>query len=207
MVRAILEGRKTMTRRVINPQPPEEFEAPYLDKDGRWKVCENNSPDVLRTYQLHCPYGVLGDHLWARETFANINKPGIKPEYIYRADPVEIDEYENDGGKWKPSIHMPRWASRITLEIVSLRVERLQDISEEDARAEGIKEKRWQDLKKCPMSLIGGIGSTLPSCPQYRYGFYELWDSINAKRGCSWESNPWVWVIKFKRILGKEVAK
>jgi hypothetical protein len=179
MVQAIIEGRKTMTRRVVK-YPTKDGEYGWHPTLGGMQYLPGGSTRPF------CPYGQPGDRLWVRETFANINKPGIKPEYIYRADPVEIDEYENDGGKWKPSIHMPRQASRLTLEIVSVRVERLQDISEEYAKSEGVTRLRLSETLNIPRSWVGA--------------FADFWDSINSKRGYSWGSNPWVWVIEFKRI-------
>jgi len=146
MARAIHENRKTMTRRVIKPQP--------LDIHGS---------AFMKTTK--CPYGQPGDRLWVRETFAE-SRSGV----IYRAAPMFDDCEEGDvSWKWKPSIHMPRWASRITLEITAVRVERLQDISEEDAKREG-----FPDVVH----------------------FYELWTILNGKE--SWRANPWVWVVEFK---------
>lgn len=98
---------------------------------------------------------------------------------------------------WHPSIHMPRWASRITLEITNIRVERLQDISEEDAQAEGVERPILDVL---PPAAVTDIWPFHPHTGEYRDGFRELWDSINAKRGYGWDLNPWVWVIEFKKV-------
>lgn len=167
MVRAILEGRKTQTRRVITVPVSDAHagrpHSPMVKHNGDW-------------YKPHewSPYGVPGDRLWVRETWA---KPYVNCDAVFRAD------YKGAGIlKWKPSIHMPRWASRITLDVVNVRVERVQDISEEDARAEGIDDG-WLVREQFPEARIA-----------YRY----LWDSINAKRGYGWATNPWVWVIEFK---------
>lgn len=151
MVRAILDGRKTMTRRVINH--PERYEH-------------------IRECDFCCPYGQVGDKLWVRESFL------IKHDYkTPKGFPYYKTNFCDDKiTKWKPSIFMPRWASRITLEITGIRVERLQEISEQDAKDEGIC---FYDDNAVDV-------------------FRELWDSINAKRGYSWESNPFVWVIEFK---------
>jgi hypothetical protein len=177
MVRAILEERKTMTRRVIKPQPNEIANGtPWLN-------------GMQRDRMIHCRYGKPGDGLWVKETW-NWCYSAVKDEkgkgpigrkdlLVYAADgtPEVLD------WKWRPSIFMPRWASRILLEVTAVRVERLQDITEADAGAEGA-ETAW--------CLVTGK-------PQYREGFYELWDSINKDRGLGWDSNPWVWVVSFKK--------
>lgn len=162
MVRAILDGRKTQTRRVIKPQGE-----PYTIEDV----------DVLK-----CPYGIPGDRLWVRETFADLRGMGFGHKWAYRADTPEGSESDRIrigyGVRWKPSIHMPRWASRITLEITDIRVERVQDITYIDAKAEGVEYEK---------------GYTDP-----REAFATLWNSINAKRDYGWAMNPWVWIIEFK---------
>jgi hypothetical protein len=174
MVKAILEGRKTQTRRVIKPQPD------YFEVMGQ--------PISWDKGALNPPYGKIGDRLWVRETFANL--PYLHPlphhKISYRAD-GEIQMFGSE--KWKPSIFMPRWASRITLEVTGVRVERLQDISEEDAIAEG-----------APVEDFYGewlVPDPMPQKPSQWYR--DLWDKINAKK-CPWSSNPWVWVISFKRL-------
>ena len=172
MVRALLDGRKTMTRRVCKE----------LDHTAERLAVEWAS--------THCPYGVPGDRLWVRETWRNgtpmLNGPDLNGAVAYRAD------YPDSGHliKWRPSIFMPRRASRITLEIVSVRVERVQDISEADAKAEGVRQP-------VPGSWYRHVKR---DC--YRCGFEALWDSINAKRGYGWDVNPWVWIIEFKQIGG-----
>ena len=188
MVRAILEGRKTQTRRVIrNPGR----------LDGLMLAGEE--PDW-------CPYGGKGDRLWVRETWQEFDRRetmlsvgyGFHPTgdvmeagVGYRADIDECGQVPVAGvrrtpkGPWRPSIFMPRWASRITLEVEAVRVERLHDISEGDAKAEGVA---------CAASdAVCHMGS------RYRHGFRHGWDTINGKRG-SWESNPRVWVVTFKRV-------
>lgn len=209
-VRAILESRKTQTRRVIKPQP----------NKMRWGVVQLNRRDGWedehgRAYP--CPYGVPGDRLWVRETW----KPGAWESFgfvavDYKASPeltkakwmfpsdeqwehyfpkwtdelIEAGLQSDETGyfrwepgqsplKWRPSIFMPRWASRISLLIKDIRVERVQEISEDDAIAEGVD---WYPALK-PIAL-----------------YVDLWDSINAKRGYPWASNPWVWVIEFERL-------
>jgi hypothetical protein len=156
MVQAILDGRKTMTRRVFKT-------AKLIPTESYGK----------RALTRTCPYGQPGDRLWVRETH---NTCGEKP--FYRADGEMPLEW-----KWSPSVFMPRWASRITLEITAVWVERLKDITIEDAQAEGI-------------TPLGTEGDSR----RWRAGFRELWDSLNAKRGYGWDANPWVWVISFKRV-------
>lgn len=188
MVRAILEGRKTQTRRVVKPQPQEcgfgrnavvnpyctgtKWPLAYYERRGEcW-----NSSDPLK-----CPYGAPGDQLWVRETWAPLpGGPCTKENgVVYRAD------QHPDNWLWKSSIHMPRWASRITLEIEAVRVERLNDISEEDAKAEGVAD-RTVDLSR-------GV-TTRP----YQMAYSLLWESIHGTS--SWDANPWVWVIQFRRV-------
>jgi hypothetical protein len=172
MVRATLEDRKTQTRRIIKPQPTpfcsaasEFYGKPWLPVGGIHK----------EEWPRMCPYGPVGRRLWARETWAPLVGGPCAPgnPVMYRATEPEADKWT-----WKPSIFMPRWASRITLEVTGIRVERLQDITPEDCVAEGIP---WQM----------GPDST-------KLAFLELWESING-RG-SWALNSWVWVIEFRRV-------
>ena len=191
-IRAILDDRKTQTRRVIKPQPkmighPVAGTAiPYRRAVEDWEITAKD--------EILCPYGQPGDHLWVRETFQNagiftysdakkltsvIGYPdgqGI----IYRAS--ETSSVYVPG--WKSSTCMPRWASRITLEITGVRIEQVQDISEHDAKEEGAQAIPWYP---------GGHIS-------YRNGFATSWDRVNAKSGFGWDANPWVWVIGFKRV-------
>jgi hypothetical protein len=185
MIRAIIDDKKTVTRRLMKPQPayvwgwgvtrsdPEHFSAHVRYPGG-------HQPDPW----ARCPYGKAGDRLWVRETWA-VDAPldqvrreredvlsGIGHGPYYRADKV----HENTGLTWRPSIFMPRWASRLLLENVAVRVERLQDISDADILAEGFPEDP----------------------PSYAEGFAAKWNEINPKY--PWESNPWVWVVEFKRI-------
>ena len=163
MVKAILDGSKTQTRRVIKPQPWD------MDK-AYFKVFRKDFGERV------CPYEI-GDHLWVRETWwpSQVDLRGV----YYKADGVQCK-------KWRPSIFMPRWVSRITLEVTGLKVERIQEITEEDAKAEGV-----------PI-----IHTEIEDISWYRPSFATLWDSLNAKRVYSWESNPWVQVITFKCIEG-----
>ncbi|MBJ4544962.1 hypothetical protein JGE45_28180, partial [Salmonella enterica subsp. enterica serovar Typhimurium] len=185
MVRAILDGRKTQTRRIMKVQP---------DEDGLAKVIDGPFVDTSgRIYR--CPFGVPGDRIWVRETFQGPlfdyeqmeayledSSKFEKPEFCqYAADGKPAPEYydadDNLRHGWRPSIHMPRWASRILLEITDVRVERLNNISECDAKSEG-------GPTEC--TLIGD---------KYFPGFRSLWKSIYGEE--SWAANPWVWVIEF----------
>jgi hypothetical protein len=133
-----------------------------------------------------CPYGQPEDRLWVRERWAyHPDFPDLARRAIYRADP----ECEHDADRWRPSIHMPRWASRISLEITGVRVERLQSISERDSRAEGVTIEPHHSRGYC-------AGEFLP--PEMR-AYRDLWETINGPG--SWEANPWVWVIEFRRCL------
>lgn len=182
MVRAILGGHKTQTRRIVKTCRERGMQGPVV----RGQKGEVATVGFAATAGL-CPYGQPGDRLWVRETYGyKIRSAGGTPHVsiAYRAtEPDAVHCYDCNGEeltmKWRPSIHMPRWASRITLEIVSVRVERLQDISNEDAVAEGIG---------APLDI--------------RYAaldeFKPLWESINGAG--SWAANPWVWVIEFERL-------
>ena len=198
MVQAILDGRKTQTRRVIKPQPVKDdtFEGPYwyeptvVNKDGELgpgkPVFGISSTDG--EWGIKSPYQP-GDILWVRETFCEVpyehNHVPIKggyitiPKYAYKADSER--DYT---GIWKPSIHMPREAARIFLRVKTVRVERLQDITEEDAIAEGMSK-----------TLVDGVVFI-----SAKGNFHVFWDSLNIKRGYGWNTNPWVWVIEFERI-------
>lgn len=185
MIRVILEGRKTQTRRIAkNVFFDSKFRSKWKAVHKHTEVAIDTPPAMLGDV---CPYGQVGDRLWVRETFADEaggtrNFPG---EHIYyRADGDGVDL---QGGCWKPSIHMPRWASRITLEISDIRVERLQEISEKDAEAEGAR----FELAEIDSVRLGAEAS-------HRGGFQNLWQRINGPD--SWYANPWVWVIEFKRI-------
>lgn len=219
MVRAILDGRKTQTRRVVKPQPGEgdAFEPcghvlRGVDYEGlHAPVCD-----------IVCPYGQPGDRLWVREAWA-VEKclDGIKPRDIepyvpvwYCADatrPTETNGDPIEWGKTRPNIHIPRWASRLTLEVVSVRVERVQDITEADTVAEGVDE--WPEFKShttkwCkthyPAYSDDGVCVEPGWCDCQDHSIKEifglLWDSINAKRGFGWDANPWVWVVEFRRL-------
>lgn len=188
MVRALLSGTKTQTRRVAKAR-----KYPSLLEPGRWAdgyVLDLGNREWL---MRDCPYGAPGDALWVREShwwFKDEHDPvtGYFPPKL-TAEDVKYRADGDDGRKvWRPSIHMPRWASRITLQITGMRVERLQDISAADALAEGVIVH--PDHHGKPTGRIYG--------PVQAYS--DLWDQINGAG--SWDANPWVWVIEFSRIEG-----
>ncbi len=213
MVRAILEGRKTVTRRTCKPQPSDRAHTTSADGSPMSSWWETGK-DIVR-----CLYGRPGDRLWVRETWSDVNLQGA-PGIAYRADDDVRDLMEETSfldqhgafnyedprskpyqfacwsedllagieGRWRPSIHMPRWVSRILLEITDVRVERLQDISEDQAKAEGLllEDGQWSGAPGLP-----SFGIPVPA-------FAHLWISINGVEG--WNANPWVWVVEFKRV-------
>lgn len=188
MVKAILDGKKTMTRRVIKLN----YAGRVQYKHHQWHIEDSNAISG-------CPYGQPGDTLWVRESYVPDPPNDDTWDYVGYANsyPLNVraipERYRNPryclykadyGNQFKslPSIHMPRWAFRTALQIKSIKVERVQDISEDDAIAEGTETdpKQWD------------------AC--YVDGFIRLWDFINSKRGYGWDVNPWVWVIEFERI-------
>lgn len=239
MIRAVLSGQKTQTRRIIDllkSLSKEQrsvgftFNAEFATAgDLSWlsEIGGSNGADLKKCQQLnvpmrhpedaampwddcgrtrlYCPHGEPGERLWVKETFQHtdgwypVEKTpwkncirGDKATWVDYAATYKPEKGEERYFPWKPSIFMPRWASRITLEIQSIRVERVQDISEDDARAEGGSIKCKYVGNRC--------NSNRCAAHHYRRGFEALWDSINAKRGFGWQANPWVWVVEFKRI-------
>ncbi len=200
MVRAILDGRKTQTRRLNGLKE--------INLDPNYWRCERILPDGMAIWngghgfdidKIKCPYGIPGDRLWVRETWAHMLDFGYSTgNYFYRASYTNGGPYD-DVQKWKPSIFMPRAASRITLEVTDVRVKLVQDISEDDARAEGTD---WDMAHECNDWSPSYNDPDSGGYPAWVPAFEILWDSINAKRGYGWDSNPWVWVVTFKR-LGK----
>lgn len=232
MVRAILDGTKTQTRRVVKPQPNAGPNGEMVDLGGGWGLLDGDLSGEWR-----CPYGAPGDRLWVRESWQDVHPlqadgrysqegragiPGPPPvayRTIYRADgeyarlhfqreaplhpyrelcsgsSCERDHVhpEERYTGWCPSIHMPRWASRLTLEITDVRAERVQAISEADARAEGV-ERHDDD----GATYYGPFGKGHASAV---VEFRRLWDSLNAARGHGWDANPWVWAITFRRLV------
>lgn len=213
MVKAIREGRKTQTRRIIKPQPEAPrciYGTPGSDTvvtpkvtvarslrspDLRtivgwdWKMTRHGSVEAAiedrGLYETFCPYGQPGDRLWVRETWAKPD-PGVMHRE-HDGSPIYAADYPRHCptgfGPWRPSIHMRREYSRLALEISTVRVERLNDISEADAKAEGARKEDWQyDDGEC--------------CETARESFRRLWESINGPG--SWDANPWVWAITFR---------
>lgn len=187
MVRALLDGSKTQTRRIVKPNYQEMGER---DDGSAWPWSEH--PDTAADHWHACPYGQPGDRLWVRETYADA---GCR--LTYRAD---LD----DGAhcmvkKWTPGIHMFRADSRILLEIVSVRVERLQAISEADSLAEGIQRRqvRPRDARLGGQGVYG-TGDENDWAGTARQAYEHLWEQINGAG--SWDANPWVWVVEFKRV-------
>lgn len=232
MVRAILDGRKTQTRRVVKLiQLAEDHGKPMLETG--WNDTSyapnpclkvtfdgNGEKDTQTTHRHFCPYGNVGDRLWVREACRfgeewNDTKPSDVPPHAWntKGEMHGVIRYEADGGdlegwgKLRPGMFMPRWASRIDLEIVTVRVERVQDISDADAVAEG-----WPAATEKIGCCKSDPPCTYDNVTKGQYAaalgddsaiewFAELWDSINGAG--SWESNPWVWVIDFKRKESK----
>lgn len=191
MVQALLNGSKTQTRRALKVQPLDILPMNGEHAGREWVGLMQRGPEP-KGVAFRCKFGLPGDRLWVRETHRVIwgQSPGYLIGVDYRADPQEKWERMRDyagRSKWTPSIHMRREYSRILLEVVSVRVERLQDISDADARAEGIR--MWAD------------GACAPDNPRglTEAGYFELlWSQING--ACSWDDNPWVWVIEFKLV-------
>jgi hypothetical protein len=215
MVRAILEGRKTQTRRIIKRplKHPGWTEYVYYGPSPNNPTCVPRAIECGPDYPdddsdaVLCPYGSPGDRLWVRETWAlnpirdfGIMKPRSPADCIYRAGYGTTPSVQ-----WTPSIHMPRVASRITLEVTGVRVERLQEISNADARAEGIVQT-WGDFGGKPPQWawdIYHLNGNAAGPHQYdnkssSQNFQFLWESINGIE--SWAANPWVWVVSFSRV-------
>lgn len=201
MVRAILDGRKTQTRRPIKWKQTRFTEIGEREDGSKWPWSED--AEHACDFWHPCPFGAVGDRIWVRETWARYNIDQNSHDIAYRATTPEDQPEE---GRWRPSIHMPRWASRILLEITGVRVERLNAISPEDAESEGLERTNFTGF---------GDEPGLPSYPEpdvyfdplkkqwKEYppeAFAGLWESIYGEG--SWKANPWVWVIEFKRVEG-----
>lgn len=193
MVRALLAGTKTQTRRVVKPLPI------TLNRDtNSLEVDDENIANGRFAKQVPCPYGQPGDRLWVREAFDFLPAGGPdEPQacvIVYwatgstepRCAPESYNPMIYGHEKVRPSIHMPRWASRITLEVTHVRVERLQDISRSDAMAEGIDKESLASYKRAGVDRPAG------------FAYREIWESINGPG--SWDANPWVWVVEFKPV-------
>lgn len=206
MVRALLDGRKTQTRRIMKVQPV--LNGNFYEVFGSaWSKGMTSIPAVPgHSLSTRCPFGAVGDRIWVREGFfpAPLEMQSEPPRktmwniayrdgmQMEKLAPAEYNPTIYNYERWTPSIHMPRWASRILLEITGVRVERLNAISQEDAQAEGMELTGWRPTYSDPDS--GGEVMTPYD------NFAELWSSIYGDG--SWQANPWVWVIEFKRVEG-----
>ena len=206
MVRALLDGRKTQTRRPIKWKQTRFTEIGEREDGSKWPWSED--AEHACDFWHPCPFGAVGDRIWVRETWSSDFANYYPNDRVwYAADnnrQLDIDMVDGVRGiyspesdvhvpfRWHPSIHMPRWASRILLEITDVRVERLNAISQEDAQAEGMELTGWRPTYSDPDS--GGEVLTPYD------NFAQLWESIYGEE--SWKANPWVWVIEFKRVEG-----
>jgi hypothetical protein len=189
MVRAIFDGRKTQTRRIV------KLAGRTVDSrsDGTLYVARATRSPQETSFTVPCPYGAPGDRLWVRETFSMMNRERtLATTELYDQQPTDLEVVfradEDHGHKaWHPSIFMPRWASRITLEVTGVRVERLHSITDDDARAEGC------------LGYPGAVDATP------REEFEELWKHINGLE--SWRANPFVWVVSFKRLIPAQASQ
>jgi hypothetical protein len=210
LVRAILGGTKTQTRRLVNLRGAKPDAGRFEQSTvlpALWLGCDVDDTTIV----LRCPYGAPGDCLWVRETCILPVFDDDPEQVVYAADHAdpevaraEIQEGADGDVRWRPSIHMPRWASRIDLEVTRVRVERLQAITEEDARAEGVDWTSRQFLD--PQDEVDDdredpreVGYAPAGASFARDNFRRLWDRINGDRA-TWDSNPWVWAIDFKRV-------
>lgn len=206
MIQAILAGHKTQTRRLVTvpwlgARRALPYEPYWVDTDGKLLACDEYG-DYHPAERWLSGYGDPGDQLWVRETWClahpdyHSEEEGLRKgrpvrdgRWCHYAATDDVDM--GDGLGWRPSIHMPRWASRISLEVTEVRIERLQEIGDNDAVAEGFGEER------------GAVGQQVRPGPRER--FAELWDQINGdrwpERAAAWESNPWVWVVSFRRVV------
>jgi hypothetical protein len=211
MVRAVLDGSKTQTRRVVKP-------APQMVKDGGIHDWQGDAGSLMRLLDKEgrtCPYGGSGDRLWVREAWRaargwDQTKPALIPQgspVRFEADgsAINLDAWDEDEpreyGKLRPNIFIPRWASRIDLEITGIRVERLQDCSEADAKSEGIHSEPyvWRDCEyPLPDIAYRATQEATSRFSSPRDAYRDLWEQINGPG--SWDANPWVWCISFKVI-------
>lgn len=200
MVRALLAGTKTQTRRVVKHPHAADIDVWADAGGGVWELGVTEAGVSASMGKLKCPYGQPGDRLWVRETTAVDYFDG-PPHHGYRADWSSRAADVLPEPKWTPSIHVPRRASRLTLEVTGVRVERLQAISEADAVAEGIERVRGRDV---PAAMGGNVETWRDYLDPERWqttprgSYFSLWESINGPG--SWAENPWVWVVEFKRV-------
>lgn len=226
MVQAILNGSKSQTRRVIKNtkewSPLKDITCLRVSGINCGSIKSADGEGFAQKYlKKHCPYGQVGDRLWVRETLRHSNV-GIPTRYAADDCPVFRDGETPSGWPFRtqalPSMFMPRWASRLTLEITEVRVERVQEISEADAKAEGCTNENLESYPTCA-TWMPPEWYELPPEKQWiddwrpnsermirwhiRNNFIALWDSLNTKRGYGWDTNPWVWVISFKPLQGQ----
>jgi hypothetical protein len=197
MVRAFLEDHKTQTRRVVKEYIPPNIEQSFpfnRVKNGilTFHATEDDFP--MWGKHLVCPYGEIGDRLWVRETHI---RRGDRAIYRADHDPIEAAGLGGMYGGWKPSIFMFRKHSRITLEITNVRVQRLQEITEEDAQAEGALFHDGGGIGHSGWRHDINHGFVYANA---RTSFAKLWDSLNAKRGFGWNENPWLWALTLRRV-------
>lgn len=210
MVRALLAGRKTQTRRIIKPQPARWVDGvyrPFMAEPNNW---QGYGRDSLIHWYGCCPYGVPGDSLWVREGHLIYDTHGQRRQdgqrwgpwgglpTRFNEDRTKIAYFREgfdrcDPGRWRPSIHMPRWASRLTLDITDVRVQRLHDISEADAEAEGVREPSLPPIHMVSPEACGEIDRQ--KAPAHLL-WQLLWSGINGQD--SWAANPWVWAVTFE---------
>lgn len=196
MVRAVLDGRKTQTRRIVKP-----MRHPFGDVYTPNHVADEF---MSKTGAFACPYGRPGDRLWVRETWIDLS-PYEETDVKRAAYKASFGNVPSDA-RWKPSIHMPRWASRITLEITEVRVQRLREISEEDAIAEGISTLNVPPgILKGQNKFAVSMGGFLLNAPTARECFLMLFASINGQEVV--DANPYVWAISFKIVAPTPSAK
>ncbi len=246
MVRAILDGKKTQTRRVANVHDLKIETSKVLGEDftswsihfskpvkgavasfsGSTGITHKQAQNILGA--MYCPYGKPGDRLWVRENFARVPSTAYRmstgvQQVVDPNDPDMCAVYSAGWERsapdcWRPSIHMPRWASRILLEVTEVRVERLQDISEADAQAEGVEPNCTDDPLTCPSCRESGhceavgeyihYGRSMDGSPAFsaKESFQSLWDSL-ADEKTNWNANPWVWVVGFKVLTPNPKSK
>jgi hypothetical protein len=189
MVRAILADQKTQTRRVVKGFEKCGHGRPaFLGMRDGVAVFGDSIPDDPVPIEVKCPYGRVGDRLWVRESWGVSRVyDELPPREVNPGAKVAYAVDRPKGVRIRPSIHMPRWASRITLEITAVRVERVQKITEQDAITEGVEHVSIADVPR-------------QAAWDHRQDFSRLWDALNAKRGFAWATNPWVWVVAFRRL-------
>jgi hypothetical protein len=234
MVQAILDERKTQTRRIIKPQPDrslvlgDTLKTWTYDPDGKpclalaWRDLWSH-PGMDLAGAAFCPYGAPGDRLWVRETWiadpphddtwdyylfsdgAHENFDALPERYKNPKHVIHRASWSGPDLRWRPSIFMPRWASRITLEVVNVRVERVQEIGRDDAIAEGMMyqdtgKNQWGNPRPSWTWNKDHLGSADDCLDTPQFAFGNLWNEVNEKRSYPWEVNPFVWVIEFRRV-------